>query len=231
VAAVVAVVFGVFVYRHRRGQALVWLAVTISVGAVWFAASPSAWQRVSSFNDGGNGRTELWHVAWEITKDRPIAGVGLNNYTVQAPLYVRKPGALRSVALIADKPHVVHNTYLQMLAEAGIVGLLLYLTVLLGCLRAMSLAARRFDELGERSLATLSRALMIGTVGTLAASFFISNGSDWRVWILLGLGPALLGIASSPGAAQRAEDPRTGQSEPDLMLAGIGGGNGSRIGS
>ena len=114
---------------QRRAQALVWLAVTISVGAVWFAASPSAWQRVTSFNDGGNGRTELWHVAWEITKDHPVNGVGLNNYTIQAPLYVRKPGALRSVALIADKPHVVHNTYLQMLAEAGVIGLVLMLVL------------------------------------------------------------------------------------------------------
>lgn len=226
VAAVVAIFAAVFVYRKRRAQALVWLAVTISVGAVWFAASPSAWQRVTSFNDGGNGRTELWHVAWEITKDHPVNGVGLNNYTIQAPLYVRKPGALRSVALIADKPHVVHNTYLQMLAEAGVVGLVLYLIVLLGCLRAMSVAARRFDELGERGLATLSRSLLIGTIGTLAASFFISNGSDWRVWLLLGLGPALLGIAMRPGAAQRGAEPVTSRSQPELTLVGAGNGSG-----
>jgi hypothetical protein len=68
----------------------------------------------------------------------------------------------------------------------------------IGCLLAVFRAARRFDELNERGLAGLARAVLVGTIGMLAASFFLSDGSDPRLWVLLALGPALLALASKP---------------------------------
>jgi O-antigen ligase len=200
-AAVVAISLAALIYRGRRGQILMLLAVAASVGAVWFTTSPGAWHRVTSFNGGGNGRSDIWRVAWEIGKDHPIAGVGLNNFMVVSPDYTRRPGTLRNVQMIVDHPHVVHNVYLQLLAEVGVVGLGLYFVVVLALLASSWHAARRFDEIGETGLASLARAVLIASVGTLAASVFISNVTDDRVWVLLGVGPALLVIASRRGAS------------------------------
>ena len=133
--------------------------------------------------------------------DHPVAGVGLAGFPTEAKNYVREPGNLQFVRLIVDQPHVTHNVYLQQLAETGIVGLALLLAVIGACLAAAERAARRFEALGERALATLARAVGRRDVGFLTASLFISNSTDKRLWIVLALGPALLGAASSPHAS------------------------------
>jgi len=165
---------------------------------VWFTTSPNAFHRVTNFNGGGTGRSDLWSVAWQAGKDHPILGVGLNNFRVVSANYVRKPGTLNFVDLIAEKPHVVHNMYLQMFTETGIVGLGVFLFFLGACLRAAAKAAKRFDELGERGLAGVARAALVGTIGMLTASFFLSSAGDFRLWILLAFSPALLALAMRP---------------------------------
>jgi hypothetical protein len=44
--------------------------------------------------------------------------------------------------------------------------------------------------------------VLVGVLAQLTASFFISNGTDLRMWLLFGLGPALL------SAARLREQPR-----------------------
>ena len=43
------------------------------------------------FDSSGTGRTALWTVAWRITEDHPVAGVGLDNFIEQAPKYTLQP--------------------------------------------------------------------------------------------------------------------------------------------
>jgi O-antigen ligase len=153
---------------------------------------------VTNFDNGGNGRSDLWKVAWQAGADHPVLGVGLNNFRVVSSQYVRRPGTLHFVDLIAERPAVVHNTYLQMFTETGAVGLGLFLFVVGGCLLAAGKAAKRFDELGERGLAGVSRAVLVATLGMLAATFFLSSAGDFRLWILLAFSPALLALAMRP---------------------------------
>jgi O-antigen ligase len=90
---------------------------------------------------------------------------------------------------------VAHSVYLQLLAETGVIGLALFLVIAAGCLRAALAAARRFDELDELPMAGLARAAFVAMGGMLAASVFISNLTDRRMWILFALGPILLALA------------------------------------
>lgn len=195
VAAVVTGLAAIALCRGRRLQVTLFVIAGLSLAGAAFATSPDAWQRMTSFDAKGSGRSDLWHVAWRMSGDHPIAGVGLNNFRLHSPEYVRLPGALDFVDLIAERPRVVHNTYLQLLAETGAIGLALFLLVVGACLRAGWAAGRRFERACEPALAALARASVLAAVGVLAAAFFLSGAADKRLWLLLGLGPALLSIA------------------------------------
>jgi O-antigen ligase len=174
----------------------------VAIATAWFSVYPAALERLTTFDEGGTGRTELWGVAWEMARDNPITGVGLNNFVVESKEYVRQPGSLEFVELIAERPRVAHNIYLQLLAETGFVGLALFLVLLASCLRAASRAAKGFDARGDPELAALSRAVLVAVLAAAGASTFISNGTDWRLWVLLGLGPALLAASRAAPAGR-----------------------------
>lgn len=229
VAAVVAIVAGFMFFKHRRPHVLALVLLIVGVGAAWFSVNPAAWQRITSFDEGGTGRTELWDVAWRMWQDHPVTGVGLDNFSVRSPLYADQAGPLENANFIAEVPYVAHNVYVQLLAETGLIGLLLFLLVALGSLRAAWLAAGRFDALRDSRMAALSRGVLVAGLTALAASFFLSNGHDRRSWILFALGPALLALAQRriEGPAEGARLPSTTRRPAALAnLTAPHGGNG-----
>jgi O-antigen ligase len=195
-AAMAALIAAFFFFRHRRTAIAAFSLVLVGMVAVWSSVSPAAWQRATDFAGGGSGRTELWTVAWRIALDNPVLGVGLNNYTTVSPEYVREPGVLTRTDLIVEKSEVVHSVYLQLAAEVGIVGLGLFALVVFLCLRGAWRAAAVFERQGDDELAVLSRGVLVAGIGLLAASVFISNGVDQRLWVLFGLAVSLLAIAN-----------------------------------
>ena len=186
-----------FVFRRRRVFVVVACLGVVALAAAYFSVNPGAWNRISTIEDGGSGRSDLWSIAWQITEDHPVAGVGLKNYQVVAKDYTRKPGELTAVNKIAEQPHYVHNTYLEFLAETGVVGLSLFLCLALGSVYTAWQAGKRFEELEEPRLEAVARALVVAMIAMLVAATFISDGVDQRLWVLLGLGPAALGLAES----------------------------------
>ncbi len=129
IAAFVAIVTAVVIAKRGRALVVAFLAIIIGVGCVWFASDPAAYKRVTHTADKGNGRSSLWVVGVRIWQDHPIVGVGLDNYRAYAPQYVDGPGLLTFVNFIAERPHVVHNVYLQTMVEVGLVGLGLFLII------------------------------------------------------------------------------------------------------
>ena len=195
IAAIAAALAALVVFKHRRAWVLAGMAVIAGVASMWFAVSPSAWERVTEFDNGGSGRGDLWAVAWRMAEDKPLHGVGLNNYPAVGRNYVSQPGNLERSELVVDKAQVAHNAYLQALAETGVIGLVLFLVVPIGSLYAAWRAARIYGARGDPGMEFLARGVIVATTGLLAASFFISSGVDKRLWVLFGLGPALLGVA------------------------------------
>ena len=197
IAALVAIVVAVALARERRAASAALGVVAVACSAIFLLLSPTGWERMTTFDAGGTGRTELWRVATRMAEDHPIAGVGIRGYEHESAAYVLQVGDLRFVERIAEQPVVTHNVYLQQLAETGIVGLALLLVLFGACLAASQGAARRFDAGGDRAMAALARATTVAVIGMLTASFFISNSTDKRLWIVLALGPALLIAARS----------------------------------
>lgn len=206
-AAVGTVLLALIAFRGRRWHVAAFALLAVGVSVAAFAATPAAWERITTMDAGGSGRSSLWTVAWRVTNDHPLAGVGLDNFTVVAGDYVREPGALTRVRRIAEDPQYVHNLYLHVLAENGIVGLVLYLVFVAGCLRAAWVAADRFAARGDRPMEALARAVFVGTCSMLISAFFLSSMIDQRMWVLFALGPALLAAAGRGPVVRRDEAP------------------------
>jgi O-antigen ligase len=219
-AAIAAVLAAFVFFRNRRTVIAAFALVLVGMAAVWSSVSPGAWERVTEFDGGGSGRTELWTVAWRMAGDNPVLGVGLNNYPSVSPEYVREPGALSRTDLIVEEAQVVHSVYLQLAAEVGFVGLALFALVAILCLQGAWRAATVFERRREHGPAAMSRGVLVAGIGLLAASVFISNGVDQRLWVLFGLTVALLALANR--TPQRRERPQQWQ-PPQRALAPAGG--------
>jgi putative inorganic carbon (HCO3(-)) transporter len=214
-----------------RPLALAATAVIAASSFYYFAviAPPEATERLQLTTDGETalleGRTTIWEVAERAAKANPVTGVGAGNFQISARHYLLQPGALGRTDLIIATPKVVHNTYLGIAAELGLVGLGLFVVIVLFSVSSAIRAARHFTAIGDRGGEALARGLTVGLVGILVADFFISQEYNKELWLLLGLGPALLAIARSErarrtAAADAERSAAHGRQVPDWISAG-----------
>jgi O-antigen ligase len=186
----------VFAGERRRHMVAVLLVASVLAGA-WLVAHPAEGQRFTSFGSGSTGRTTIWTVATRMWMDHPFTGVGVGNFMANSPRYIERPGQLTYIEFIVTDQKVVHNMFLELLAETGIVGALLYFATAGACLRAAWKAARLFERRGRSDMAAIAYGVLIAAVSMLAAFFFLSGETDLRLWVVLALGPVLHAIASS----------------------------------
>ena len=182
----------------RRVLVLCGILAVSAVGYYAFFASLPAQERVLNVGGGnGTGRLELWTVALRMIAAHPFNGVGTGQFPIDSVHYLLRPGLFETGAFILSTPKVTHNTYLNVVAELGIVGGALFVVILVFCLGCMLLAVKRVREAGDERLEILLRGLVVGTGGYLVTLMFISENTGKLLWILLALGPVLLAISSS----------------------------------
>jgi O-antigen ligase len=120
--------------------------------------------------------------------------------------FLLEPGALLRDEFIVDEPKVAHNIYLEVLAELGVVGLAIFVTILgFGVVSAVR-AARAFGRCGDLRMELLARAVAVALLALLAADFFVSEQFSKQLWLLLALGPSLLRVARAQEALVAEED-------------------------
>ena len=197
----VALLVAVLIAGRWRAK-LALIAVLIAGGSlVYFAlyAPPEIRDRLGNATQGEveqqEGRFTLWAVGWRVVQDDPVIGIGAGNFKEVAVEHVLEPGTVFRTDRVIDNPGGVHNSYLQLLSETGVIGLALYLAIVLSSLAAGLRAARTFERIGDWRMEIMARGSVVAMMGVLAANFFISQDSGKVLWLLLALGPALLGVA------------------------------------
>jgi O-antigen ligase len=207
VALLAAVIFG----GPWRGRVAL-LAASVGAAAVFYfavLAPPEARERIV-LTEGGTGRVDIWKVGWRMFEAEPVHGVGAGNFQVSSIHFLLEPGALERSDFIVDTPKVAHNLYLGLLAELGVIGLVLFMALIIGLLYCSLRAARVFGQQGNLQMEVLARAQLVGIFALLASMFFSSDEFKKQLWLLLSLGPALLAIAEAGLRAQGTE-----RDEPD----------------
>ena len=183
------------------------VAIVAVVGYLAVLASPQDYGRVTELGTG-TGRVDLWTVGFRIIEDRPLLGIGADNFRTTAIDYVVRPGVLREDEFIVNEPEEVHNIYLQVLVELGLVGFALFAAVVSIAVRCVLRAAAVLKAVGDSIGELLARALLVAILGNLVANFFASEIYSKQFWLLLALGPALLGLAAA--RARTAPRPSAG---------------------
>jgi O-antigen ligase len=181
-----------------RAIALV-LAVSALALAYYVEFAPATLQqRVTQISaQTSAGRSDEWALAFRMAENHPLQGVGLGNFPVLEPSYTTSNIDVLKVSY-ALQSLVVHNTYLEILAELGLVGLILFLGAFVGVFRGVRKAVVALERLGDTSTSYLVRGLVAGSAGLLTAYFFGSAEYEKTLWLLLGL------LVAAP-AALRAE--------------------------
>jgi O-antigen ligase len=119
-------------------------------------------------------RAIRWEAAARMLADNPLLGVG--------------PGGFRSNyaaashnAEIAEQTPVAHNMYLEVAAELGLPGLVLFLAVIACALVASERALRASED--PRPMI----AIQTGLLGVLVASTFLSEQYYMSLWSLVAI--------------------------------------------
>ncbi|MBN1630196.1 MAG: O-antigen ligase family protein [Thermoleophilia bacterium] len=183
---------------------------------------------------GGSGRGIIWRTAWEGFLDSPAVGNGAGSYR-----YINE---LRRTEVVQD-PHHTHSIELDLLAETGVVGLVLFAAALgtaLGVILAPRLRSwwtlarrRRPFLLNTADPGTDDAAGVVGQAWTVALTaavlfWFIHASIDW-LWqfpgvtlgALLLLAYALSASAPSPADGDTEAPRRTGKLPARLFRIGL----------
>ncbi len=216
IALTVALLFAIVVAGRWRAPLAIGTACLAAASVFYFAgfASPEVQERITEPTRGQSrlqeGRTTIWQVAWRSVEANPVQGLGSANFAVSSKHYLFEPGTLARTDEIIDQPKVAHNSYLEVLAELGIVGAFLFGVLILFSVASALAAAREYDARGDPRMQAVCLCVSVAMVGLLAAGFFSSYQYSKELWLLMGLGPALLAMsARATGASGGRQETHT----------------------
>ena len=150
-------------------------------------------------------RMAHWRAALNMVEEHPLLGVGIGNYPVVYPQY--------ALGRWQDPLGHAHNYYLNIAAEAGLVGLFAYLVLLTACFALACRVVRRLSsdalDLAGSALGGdigFWRAVALGALGVLvhlSVHSLFDNLYVHSMNVQLGLVLGLLGVAERSVDAHR----------------------------
>lgn len=189
-----------FLFTSRRSKAIGLVVLALGVTAVGVRHSSTLTNRVQSIwgagpsygSQEGSGRVFVWKAAWSSVQERPWLGLGYGAYpSISNALLRRTPGVDFNIYGMRPGGEPVHNTYLESLAELGILGPILYGGILLSTAVALRHTARRAIQANEHHIARVAYALIVSLVTWAITSIFLSSETSRALWIVVGLSLAL----------------------------------------
>ena len=157
----------------KRASRLVYAAIAVAV--IVALAPTSVWERYAGLQKLTNASTmgqadpegsaderiRIQKIAWTIAQDHAFLGVGLGAYGRAHAIYAPQMG-----------PKDTHDTYLNLAAETGFPGLILWLVTIASLFRHASKARKRqVDAGGREPSAWLRRGLVAFLVAAIFGSY------------------------------------------------------------
>lgn len=145
-----------FAIRRRWLSAVIPLAMAIGIAVLVIALQDTITSRLFASNDQGSAysRLPLMQLAWRMINENGLTGVGANNFAVVVQQYVSPEFAGQWI-------YTVHNQYLLIWAEKGLLALIAFLAFLMFLLRQ----GWRAWQLRDRLVSPLALSLTLGLAG------------------------------------------------------------------
>lgn len=159
-------------------------------------------------------RLDLWDAATRMVLDRPLVGHGPGSFALEVEGY-----ALGLPGTGPARLDVVHNTFLEVAVELGLLGLALLVALLLSAGRQSWLAWRARRHPGAAAIAT-------ALVGCSVAACFVSEQFALPLWLLMALG-----ATASPQSVPVSLTDRGPDTVRGLELLPVGGAASVRPGA
>ncbi|HYO99626.1 MAG TPA: O-antigen ligase family protein [Pyrinomonadaceae bacterium] len=171
------------------------LVVALLAGSVYLGGEESLSRLFGTVNadDPTSGRVQFWQGTWEVIKHHPLIGAGLGAFSVAYTRYDVLNGASRL--------EQAHNDYLQILADAGIIGGLLGLVFLYALFR-YGFARLNSKDKFRRGVAA---GALAGCFAVLVHSFFefsLHMTSNALLFLVLAALATLDGRVEDPAASK-----------------------------
>lgn len=181
------------------------------LAVVFAAASDRYWKQMQTiFNPQQDynltsdaGRLKVWKRGLGYMTDHPIVGVGGDNFGIAEGTI--SPLAKRAERGLGVHWGAAHNTFVQVGAELGVPGLLLFIGLIVTAFKSLRRVTRRAARAGPAAadLSRLAQALMAALVGFVVGSFFLSLAYTDMLYTLIALTIALAKVARVATAPAR----------------------------
>lgn len=176
---------GLILLLQSKGRQRIGVIVTFVVGLVllWlfsnsiFGIIESIFPTIINQEDTFGLRINLWKSGLMMWLDHPIRGVGIGMYIRKLYLYIF------SLEGIHRTKSVTHNTYIQVLAETGIVGFILFMQMIYNAIKNLwpKNSPRKSSQIALRN------AWFIGFVVMLLGGITKSDHADKLSWMVMGV--------------------------------------------
>jgi O-antigen ligase len=188
---------GLLLWKLGRGRRLKITLTAALICGVLLATTPGGYgARIGTIlnteedqTGSAQERRELMERAASIAIRHPIVGVGMGNFHIYS---------------IHEK--AAHNSYLEIAAELGLMGLIAYLIVILAPLRSLRRIERQTAGMrskSEREMYWLSVAIQAAFIAYMVCSFFASIQYLWNLYYTAAFAVALRQIHAAEEVALR----------------------------
>jgi O-antigen ligase len=138
------------------------------------------------------GRASESMVAVQMFFDHPLLGVGASNYSLNYQDYSSRLG-IDSRA----EARKAHNSYLQIAAEKGFIGLGIYILMLIVLFTGLARARRQLRSIERTDLIPWVSAVQYSVASYLFTSLFLHDDYSRYLWMIVGLAAATTAMTES----------------------------------
>lgn len=166
------------VRSSRRARTLTALVVILAPALLLAPSSPL--QRLLNPTRADlistDARAGHWAAALEMIREHWLLGVGAGNFKSLAPAF----GLQEKI-----QPHIAHNTYLEIAAEMGLPGLILFGLVIAYAFGTLRRVARRTKATGPALVHAASQGIQTALASYLVSAVFLSAQYQKLFWLIV----------------------------------------------
>jgi putative inorganic carbon (hco3(-)) transporter len=196
--ALLAVVFSIVALSRRR--VLYFMIAALLATAGWFLLPQQYQARYSrlgeagtDLNEASSGRWDVWKSGIRMFASNPVTGIGAGAF-----LWANTSGDFGPRTWLA-----AHSLYVQLLAETGVIGTVIWLSFLIYFLKKLTLLSRLLKTSAEqRWIGMFARGFLISAIALLVSGIFGHNLFRYTWYMMAGATVALSVIAGQPDENQ-----------------------------